>query len=84
MKVERKEQEKAFEPIMITLETEEEAALIHLLFTFPSAISRGIEQRHNKYSSGKIHRAISEIAPERKLKKYGIDNEIERKYFQKE
>ncbi len=83
MKVDRKEPEKAFEPITITLETEREAALIHLFFSAPTAVSNGIQTGHSYYSASKICRAIGDCVVIRKLEGYKIDNDVERKYFGK-
>ncbi len=83
MKIERKNPEKAFEPITITLETEKEAALIGLLFSYCDTIPRAIEKEYPKRDREKMRRAIIDTRLDARLYDEGISYDLRDKHFNK-
>lgn len=61
MKFEQKETKKPFVPIIITLETEKEAALLKLIFGSNTTVAKALgEITYEKNSQNKIDNAIDE------------------------
>lgn len=75
--------EKEFKPITIVLETEKEAALIELIFSYPSTISEVIDESGNGLSKSKIEDAMDSIDLSNALSKMGLDNNNWEKHFGK-
>lgn len=82
MKIELKK-ESAFQPITITVETEAEAALLELIFSYPATISETIEDQDSDLSKTKIERAMDDTKLPEVLARIGLGNDNWEKYFGK-
>ena len=82
MKVERKT--KGYEPIVITLETEEEAAAIQTLAGLYGLFCEKVAKPFGGCNQNKLKNAYKKMELWARLERFGINDETMNKYFQEE
>lgn len=80
MKIERKK-ESAFEPITITLESEEEAAAIRAIFEHPRTITKAITEASVGLDNDKLFNVADFDNMSKELEDLGISWDVMRKHL---
>jgi len=80
MKVERKTE--GYEPIVITLETEEEAAAMRALFNWKNNIIEHLAEVDDELNTRKLEGVFVRMDIHGKLTEAGITREVQNKHFE--